>query len=447
MPTCKSKVPLLLLLCVAGCAGEKASGPAAAPVAAPPAEGLDPDGPPLGSTREARERDVDAGEVRLHVRIVGPDAAPTTLLVANGGPASYEYITGLDALAGPDRRVVYYDMRGVAPSTKPASGDYQLDALVADFEAVRAAIGAPQVDALGHSWGTLVAAAYAASHPDRIRSLVLANPMALTSDVQKRAFQKLSDHEDSLVPFGLATDHPPEPVDDDCTLRDKARVRRYFANPRTPYAGEHGSRCYVEARKKSYEAIDGVDFTATFARLRGPVLVLTGDADPFGQEPFEQVVQGLVAASVTRVTITQSGHDPFLEAHADVTTTLRKWLAGLGSWRLVHEHASEYQKCQGNLLPRRAAWPYGHASGSSQRRPAGLSSRRKSASTILEQATLQSKVADERGSFLLRRRASRRVERLTFPCRQAPWPRSSSAPRPAGSRRSVFASPSRLRTP
>jgi pimeloyl-ACP methyl ester carboxylesterase len=317
---------------MAAWAAEKANAPVAAAVAASlPAEGLDPDGPPPGTTRQARERDVDAGEVRLHVRIVGSDTAGATLLVANGGPCSYEYITGLDALAGPGRRVVYYDMRGVAPSTKPASGDYRLDALVADFEAVRAAVGAPQVDALGHSWGTVVAAAYAARHPDRIRSLVLANPMALTSDAQKRSFEKLGAYEDSLVPLGLATDHPPETSGDDCTARDKARIRRYFANPRSPYAGQHGSRCYVEARKKSFEGIDGVDLTPMFARIRGPVLVLPGDGDPFGQEPFEQVVRALTAALVTRTTIARCGHLSSLEAHDNVTSKLREWLAAARS--------------------------------------------------------------------------------------------------------------------
>jgi pimeloyl-ACP methyl ester carboxylesterase len=269
--------------------------------------------------------------VRLHVRIAGDDVAPATLLVVNGGPGfSYEYITGLDALAGRERRVAYVDERGVAPSTKPASGDYRLNAHVADFEAVRAALGADRVDLLGHSWGTLVGEAYAVAHPEHLRSLILVNPLAVTSDVQKRAFEKLGAHEDSLVPLGLVPATPPEPVGDDSTARDKARDPRYFADPRHPSVGLHGTRGFVEVRKKSYEAIEGVDFTSMVARVQGPVLVITGDGDPFGQEPFAQTVRSLTSAHVVTATMMHCGHDPMLETYDALIARLRAWLASPG---------------------------------------------------------------------------------------------------------------------
>jgi pimeloyl-ACP methyl ester carboxylesterase len=308
-----------------------ACAPASAPIAtstmAPQPSAPDPDGPPPGASKNARERDIEVGEVRLHVRITGEDKAPRTLLVIHGGPgASYEYITGLDALAGPGRRVVYVDERGVAPSTKPVSGDYRLETHIADLEGVRAAIGAERVDVLGHSWGTVVAGGLAARHPERVGAVVLVAPLALTSDVQARAFEKLGAYEDRLVPLGLATDHPPEPNGDDCTARDKARMRRYFADPRHPFIGMHGGRCYLESRKKSFEAIEGVDLTPIFAQVRGPVLVVTADEDPFGQEPYEQVVRALGAAKVATLTIPRCGHDPFLEAYPQTLAKLREWL-------------------------------------------------------------------------------------------------------------------------
>jgi pimeloyl-ACP methyl ester carboxylesterase len=292
---------------------------------APTSTAPDPDGPPPGASANARERDIDAGDVRLHARIVGSDSAAATLLVVNGGPgSSYEYITGLDVLAGNERRVVYVDERGVAPSTKPASGDYRLESHVADVEAVRAALGAARLDMLGHSWGTVVALAYAAAHPERVRSLILANPLALTSEVQKRAWEKLSAYEDTLVPLGLVPAQPPEPVGDDCTARDRARTPRLFANPRHPDIGMHGTRSFMEARKKSIEAIMA-------ARVRGPVLVITGDADPYGQEPFEQVVRTMASAKVTTASLAHCGHDPFLEAYAGMMGTVREWFVKLGS--------------------------------------------------------------------------------------------------------------------
>src|SRR5690606_35224286 len=50
---------------------------------------------------------------------------------------------------------------------------YTTAGAVADLEAVRAALGYEAIDLLGVSYGTRLAMAYAASHPDRVRALVL----------------------------------------------------------------------------------------------------------------------------------------------------------------------------------------------------------------------------------------------------------------------------------
>jgi pimeloyl-ACP methyl ester carboxylesterase len=43
----------------------------------------------------------------------------------------------------------------------------------ADLERLREAIGLDRMDLLGHSFGGLVAASYAAAHPDRVRRLIV----------------------------------------------------------------------------------------------------------------------------------------------------------------------------------------------------------------------------------------------------------------------------------
>ena len=50
---------------------------------------------------------------------------------------------------------------------------YTTEAWVADLDAVRAALGYPQVNLWGGSYGTRVALAYLRRHPDRVRSMVL----------------------------------------------------------------------------------------------------------------------------------------------------------------------------------------------------------------------------------------------------------------------------------
>jgi pimeloyl-ACP methyl ester carboxylesterase len=55
----------------------------------------------------------------------------------------------------------------------------------------------------------------------------------------------------------------------------------------------------------------------------GPVLVITGDGDPFGEEPFEQTVRALTSAKVTTATMVHCGHDPMLEAYGALIAKLR----------------------------------------------------------------------------------------------------------------------------
>jgi proline-specific peptidase len=103
------------------------------------------------------------------------------LLVCHpGGPGfSSSYFArdfgGLDALF----TLVLLDPRGTAESERPADPEaYSTDDYVADVEALRVALGEEQLTLLGHSHGGVVAAAYAAEHPTRVRRLVLANSLA-----------------------------------------------------------------------------------------------------------------------------------------------------------------------------------------------------------------------------------------------------------------------------
>ena len=48
-----------------------------------------------------------------------------------------------------------------------------LDTYVSDVEALRAHLQIDKWVVLGHSWGGMLAMAYAARHPDRVRALVL----------------------------------------------------------------------------------------------------------------------------------------------------------------------------------------------------------------------------------------------------------------------------------
>lgn len=76
------------------------------------------------------------------------------------------------ALAADRRRLIRSDLRGVGLSD-PDPPRWTFEALVEDFEAVVEASGVDRFDLFGLSHGALVAIAYAAQHPERVRKMLL----------------------------------------------------------------------------------------------------------------------------------------------------------------------------------------------------------------------------------------------------------------------------------
>ena len=99
------------------------------------------------------------------------------LVCLPGGPGrASAYLEDLGGLSG-TRTLVLLDTRATGHSEVPADpSTLRFDRLADDVEALREHLGEEQLDLLGHSAGCLVAQAYAAAHPERVRSLVLVTP-------------------------------------------------------------------------------------------------------------------------------------------------------------------------------------------------------------------------------------------------------------------------------
>ncbi|WP_279588137.1 alpha/beta fold hydrolase [Sphingomonas japonica] len=117
-------------------------------------------------------------DTRLWVDDSGPRDAPV-LVYMHGGPGvgALEFETYMKPALADRVRLISIDQRGVLRSD-PIAKDAKISVadLVADFEAVRAALGIARWQVLGHSFGGMLAMHYALAHPDRVSRLSLENP-------------------------------------------------------------------------------------------------------------------------------------------------------------------------------------------------------------------------------------------------------------------------------
>src|SRR4030095_70919 len=97
------------------------------------------------------------------------------LMILHGGPgASHEYLLPYVLSLARNNRLVLLDERGSGRSEKleDAAG-YTVENMVEDVEAVRQGLGLGKMNLLGHSFGGVLAQAYAFKYPQNLKHLIL----------------------------------------------------------------------------------------------------------------------------------------------------------------------------------------------------------------------------------------------------------------------------------
>jgi proline-specific peptidase len=117
--------------------------------------------------------------VRVAGELAGRAQEPAPLLALHGRPPSHEALEPLLHLAETGRPVVLYDQQGCGRSDpRPDALVATIDEFVDELHAVRIELELDRVHLLGHSWGGVVALAYALRQPPGLVSLTLASTYA-----------------------------------------------------------------------------------------------------------------------------------------------------------------------------------------------------------------------------------------------------------------------------
>lgn len=186
---------------------------------------------------------------------------------------------------GPGVRTVACDLRGAGRSPRPA-GPLTLETSVADLEVVRERIDAERIVVVGCAVGAMIAALYAAQHPERTAALVMANPgiritEAASADLATRAEKVRRTGMAALLPQALDNAFA------GCT--DAAARQRYE---------EHFLAHDAEGYALAALGLSGADLTDALTHIRCPVLLVPGGMDRL----FPPAVHAReIAARITRV--------------------------------------------------------------------------------------------------------------------------------------------------
>ena len=264
------------------------------------------------------------------------EGAPLLCLPGGPGRAS-AYLEDLGGLSA-ERTLVRLDTRATGHSEVPADpSSLRFDRLAGDVEALREHLSLDRVDVLGHSAGCLVAQAWAAAHPERVRSLVLVTP---TDRLQ-------GGHRSDVAAIRTARSGEPwyaEAAEAQAALADAppAQQQALVRATRPFFYGRWDERTQAHAatadRQSSKRAelgfgagIEDVDLTGmlgALAQLDVPVLVVGGERDALTGVASVELVAGSFLRAQTAV-LPGAGHFPWVDEPAAFRAVVSSFLAGV----------------------------------------------------------------------------------------------------------------------
>jgi proline iminopeptidase len=261
--------------------------------------------------------------LRLSYRVLGD--GPATLIGHPGGPGfSSRYLADLAGL-GEHLRLILLDPRGTADSERPEDTTaYRTSDYVADLESLRAHLGLEQIDLLGHSHGGVVAQAYAAAHPARVRRLILASTLARFQEQQEAAMEAAMREREGEPWYADATaalgaEQAGEFETDEelgaLVLREMPFYFARFGDAEREYLKFlDGERVNADAlRLFNTEVFAAFDLRPEHTRIAAPTLVITG-ADDFITGPICAAELAAAIPRVTSVELPECGHFIHIEA-------------------------------------------------------------------------------------------------------------------------------------
>lgn len=245
---------------------------------------------------------------QMHIRIDGPDDAPTVVFGNSLGTDLRLWDALLPHLPG--IRALRFDKRGHGLSDP--GGPCTLSDLADDAAALIAAAAPGPVVFVGLSIGGMIAQDLAARRPGLIRAVVLSNSAARMGnpDLWAARIKAVTDGGVASIAESVA---------------DRWFSPAFRAGPAARPWVNMLARTSAEGYAMACAAIAGADLTAATATLRLPALVIAGDLDGASPPDLVGATAALIPGAAFHV-IPGTGHLPPVEAPEAVAALLRPFL-------------------------------------------------------------------------------------------------------------------------
>ncbi len=305
--------------------------------------------PPQPSTLDRypiQEGYVDAHGVMIYYKIIGRGAP---LMIVHGGPgASHDYFLPHLLPLARTNQLVFIDERGSGRSQKLEDAkQYTVENMADDVEAVRVALHLGKMSLLGHSYGGVLAQAYALKYQQNLSHLILAGTFASTREINEALARMKAAmpadkraRVDELEKAGLfgkgpVWEHGRYPAEY-ATLAwgDGYFPYLYGARPDATYDAQSGNTStawdlYREMWGSHGEfVVDGnltsVEYLDRLSSVHVPTLIMAGDHDE-SDPKMSREMHAKIAGSQLLI-LPNSGHMTFVDQPTLFLTTVRDFV-------------------------------------------------------------------------------------------------------------------------
>jgi len=279
-----------------------------------------------------------SGGVQLYYRSQG---SGTPVVLLSGGPGfEVDYLLPVTDFF-PGRQNILFEQRGTGRSrpAKLGANDLTLRRAVEDLEALREHLKQDRLFLVGHSWGGMLAMAYAAAHPDRVDRVILiasgGPTLEFTTWFDDNIHVRLRPEDEAGQRYWKDAVKQGVSAEKVAIESVRAIVPGYFFDRAKALA--FAAQLKPESYHPDVNAGLFTDLGKNYDLRTGlravdrPVLIIAAHQDPIGDKTAEDI-HSLLKAS-TLVYLDKCGHFPWLEQPDAMRRAITSFMDGSSSSR------------------------------------------------------------------------------------------------------------------